>query len=172
MPKPIELRPQCVRIDAPRELVFHMLTAFRRGRVTGDNNESTNLISEDGDTKIVEFTTRAGLFAYTTVERVTLYAPGRIAFKHLDGPLAFSEEEFTLEENADGGMLLTHSGSFIWSRLPFFGWFGGIIYTRPMFHRVIRKHFATIKEAAEARAARSHVFRRQSDPPAGCGSAT
>ena len=157
----LDLKPQSVTIDAPRELVFQMLTAFRRGRVVGDNTESTRLISEDGDTKIVEFNTKAGPFIYKTVEEVTLSKPDSIAFRHLEGPLDFSEEQFTLEETSDGSTLLTHTGSFVWSRFPFFGWFGGVIYTRPMFHRVIRKHFAAIKTASEARAARSHVFRRR-----------
>ncbi len=156
----IELRPQCVEIDAPRELVFQMLTSFRRGRIAGDNAESTRLISEDGNVTTVEFITKAGPFSYRTLEEVTLFGPQRIEFRHLEGPLDFSEETFTLEETADGNTLLTHSGSFIWKRFPFFGWFGGIVYTRPMYHRVIRKHFVAVKEAAEARAARSHVFRR------------
>ena len=137
-----------------------MLSSFRHGRIAGDNAESTRLISEDGDVKTVEFVTRAGPFSYRTLEEVTLYVPERIEFKHLEGPLDFSEEEFTLDETPDGGTLLTHSGSFVWNRLPFLGWFGGVIYARPMYHSVIRKHFATVKEAAEARAARSHVFRR------------
>ena len=157
----IKLRPQSVEIDAPRELVFQLLTAFRRGRVAGDSSESTRLVSEAGDTKVVEFRTKAGPFTYTTVEEVTLFEPGRIAFRHVEGPLDFCEEEFTLEETPDGETLLTHSGSFIWSRFPFFGWFGGIIYTRPAYHRVIRRHFATVKLASEARAARSHVFQRR-----------
>ena len=109
----IKLGPQSVVITAPRELVFQLLTAFRRGRVDGDNTESTRLISEDGDTKIVEFKTKAGLITYTTVEEVTLFKPERIAFRHLEGPLHLSEEEFMLEETPDGGTLLTHSGSFI-----------------------------------------------------------
>ena len=155
------LKPQSIEIDAPRELVFQLLTAFRRGRVSGDNTESTKLISEEGDTKIVEFTTRAGWFTYRTLEEVTLFEPHKIAFKHLEGPLHFSEETFTLDETSDGGTILIHSGSFIWSRVPLFGWFGGVIYTRPMYHRVIRKHLAVVKQASEARAARSHVFRRQ-----------
>ena len=137
-----------------------MLSSFRRGRIAGDNAESTRLISEDGNVKIVEFITTSGPFSYRTLEEVVLHRPERIEFKHLEGPLDFSEETFTFDETPEGGALLTHSGSFIWKRLPFFGWFGGIIYTRPMYHRVIRKHFATVKEAAEARAARSHVFRR------------
>lgn len=156
---PIELKRQSVEIDAPRELVFQMLSSFRRGRIAGDNTESTRLISEDGNVKTVEFTTKAGPFSYRTLEEVTLHRPEKIEFKHLEGPLDFSEEEFTLDETPDGGTLLTHSGSFVWKRIPFFGWFGGVIHTRPMYHSVIRKHFATVREAAETRAARSHVYR-------------
>ena len=36
-----------------------------------------------------------------------------------------------------------------------------MIYTRPMFHRVIKRHLAAVKKSSEARAARSHVFRRR-----------
>ena len=157
---PIQLKSQSVEIDAPRELVFQMLSSFRSGRIAGDNAESTRLISEHCNVKTVEFITRTGPFSYRTLEEVTLHKPERIEFKHLEGPLDFSEEEFTLDETPGGGTLLAHSGSFIWKHFPFFGWFGGIIYTRPIYHSVIRKHFATVKEAAEARAARSHVFRR------------
>ena len=160
MSNPLVLNPQSVTIDAPRELVFQMLSSFRRGRIAGDDAESSRLVSEEGDTKIVEFRTKAGAFTYTTLEEVRLHSPERISFKHLQGPLDFSEEEFAFEEIGDGQTVLTHKGSFIWKRIPFFGWLGGVIYTRPMYHRVIRKHLAVVKEAAEARAARSHVFRR------------
>ena len=160
MPRPIELKPHAVVIDAPRELLIQMLTSFRRGAIPGEESEKSKLLSEDGDTKIVEFTTKAGPFTYTTVEEVTVHPPDRIVFKHLDGPLYFAEEEFRFEQTEDGGTLMSHTGRFIWSRFPFFGWFGGMIYTRPMFHRVIKRHLAAVKKAAEARAARSHVFRR------------
>ncbi len=160
MLNPIRLNSHTVTIDAPRELVFQMLTAFRRGGIAGDNAESSRLVSEDGNTKLVEFRTKTGPFTYTTLEEVTLYPPERITFKHLEGPLHFSEEEFTFEETRDGQTVMTHNGSFTWKRFPLFGWLGGVIYTRPMYHRVIRKHLDVVKESAEARAARSHVFRR------------
>ena len=161
MTRPLALRSQSVDIDAPRELVFQMLSSYRMGRIAGEDTESSKLISEDGNVKIVEFTTKAGPFTYTTLEEVELFPPEKIAFKHLEGPLHFSEESFTFHETDDGGTLMTHSGSIIWKTFPFVGWFGGVIYTRPMFHRVIRKHLAVVKEAAESRAARSHVFRRR-----------
>ena len=39
MSGPLVLKPQGVEIDAPRELVFQMLTSFRRGRIAGDYSE-------------------------------------------------------------------------------------------------------------------------------------
>jgi len=158
--RPIPLKDHSVTIAAPRELVFQMLSSFRRGRIQGDDSESSRLISEDGNTKVVEFRTKAGPFTYTTLEEVKLFPPCRITFKHLQGPLHFSEEAFAFEETEEGQTLMTHAGSFVWKRFPFLGWLGGVIYTRPMYHRVIRKHMAVVREAAEARAARSHVFRR------------
>ena len=100
--RPIELKPHTVVIDAPRELVFQMLTSFRRGRIPGEESERSKLLSEGGNTKTVEFTTKAGPFTYTTIEEVTVYPPDRITFKHLDGPLHFAEEEFTFEQTEDG----------------------------------------------------------------------
>ena len=138
-----------------------MLGSFRRGRAPRGSAESTRLICEDGDVKTVESRTKAGPFTYTTIEEVTLFPPERIAFRHVEGPLDFCEEEFTLKDTPEGGTLLSHRGSFIWKRIPLFGWLGGVIYTRPMYHAVIRKHLSAVKHAAEARASRSHVFRRR-----------
>ncbi len=161
MASPIKLRPHSVHIRAPRELVFQMLSHFGRGRLPGDNNESSKVLSRDGNTLTVEFKTKALFKTYTTVEQVTLHAPERIEFNHLSGPLAYAQEAFTFEQVSDTHTRLTHSGEFIWSRFPLFGRFGGLIYTRPVFERTIRLHLAQVKEAAEARAARSRVFPRR-----------
>ena len=160
MAKPIVLRPHTVRIRAPRELVFQMMSHFGRGRLPGDNNESSKVLERDGNRLTVEFQTKALFATYTTVEVVNLYPPERITFEHLSGPLHHAKEEFRFEDVEDRQTDLTHSGEFIWSRFPFFGWFGGIIYTRPVFERTLVKHMAQVKQAAEARAARSRVFPR------------
>ena len=67
MAKPVRLKDQSVLIDAPRELVYQMMTAFKKGGISGDNNESSKVISQDGDSLVVEFKTRAGWFTYTTL---------------------------------------------------------------------------------------------------------
>ena len=154
------LTPHEVIVDAPREMVFEMLTAFGRGRLPG-SKEMSRVIEKDGDRLVVEFTTDAIYKTYTTVEEVTLYRPDRITFKHLDGPLESCDEVFTFEDLPDGRTLWRHTGSF---RL---GWpvVGGVVgrnVTKRWFERVMRKHMREMKEAIEARAARSHVFKRRS----------
>ena len=158
--KPIRLRPHTIRIDAPRELVFQMMSHFGRGRLPGNNSEASRVVSREEDRLVVEFRTRAGFFTYTTLEEVTLYPPERIEFRHLAGPLAYAVEEFAFHAVTERRTELTHSGEFVWSRFPFFGRLGGLIYTRPVFERAIAAHMAQIKSAAEARAARSRVFPR------------
>lgn len=159
-PKPIRLRPQTIRIDAPRELVFQMMSHFGRGRLPGDNSEASRVICREGDRLVAEFRTRAGFFTYTTLEEVRLHPPERIEFRHLAGPLAYAAEEFAFRALTERRTELTHSGEFVWSRFPLFGRLGGLIYTRPVFERAIAAHMAQLKSAAEARAARSRVFPR------------
>lgn len=158
--KPIRLRPQTIRIDAPRELVFQMMSNFGRGRLPGDNSEASRVVCREGNRIVAEFRTRAGLFTYTTLEEVRLHPPERIEFRHMEGPLAYAVEEFAFRAVAERRTDLTHSGEFAWSGFPFFGWLGGLIYTRPVFERAIAAHMDQVKSAAEARAARSRVFPR------------
>ncbi len=157
---PVQLKTHCVLIDAPREMVFQKMTAFDRGQMPGDPDESSEVLSRDGDSLSVKFRNRAGFITYTSVEQVTLYPPGRITFKHLSGPLHYAYDEFLLEDR-DGQTLLSHRGEIVWSRVPLFGWLGAVLYTRPMFERVVARHMAVIKSTCEARASRSHVFRRK-----------
>ena len=164
MAKPVQLGSHDILIDAPRELVYQMMTAFNAGPMPGDSNESSRVISSDDDSQIVEFTSRAGFITYTSVEKVTLDAPERITFNHLSGPPPLrmrrvhsrgpgrpnavdSPRRDTLEPDPD-----------IWVGRT-------VLYTRPMFNRVVLRHMEIIKTAAEARAARSHVFRRKPKTP-------
>ena len=44
MAKPIKLNTHKILIDAPRELVFQMLSSIGRGKMKDDNNESSRII--------------------------------------------------------------------------------------------------------------------------------
>lgn len=155
----VVLTPHEVTVDAPREMVFEMLTAFGRGQLPGAK-EKTRVLEEDGDRLVVEFTTDAIYKTYVTLEEVTLHRPDRITFKHLDGPFESCDEIFTFEELPDGQTLWRHTGSFTlgW---PVVGKVVGRNITKRWFERVMRKHMREMKEAIEARAARSHVYKRR-----------
>ncbi len=71
-----------------------------------------------------------------------------------------SSEQFTLIE-VGGDTELAHDVEFIWNRIPLIGWFGGMVYTRPVFERTATKHMEHIRETCEAHPRRSHVFRRR-----------
>ena len=158
----VRLAQRRITIDAPRPLVFQLLSAFGRGHLPGDEGVSSSVMERDGNTLTVEFFTMEGKRRYRTVEQITLFPPERITFRHLEGPLPHSSEEFRMEEVA-GGTELSYQGD-IQCRMPFLpgrGWCVARFYVRPKYNRVIRQHMERLKEAAQARAARSHVFRRQ-----------
>ena len=88
--------------------------------------------------------------------------PARISSGRPLTTAAPGREEFVFND-IDGNTELIHNGEFIWSRIPFFGKLGGMIYTKRAFEKVIEEHMEQMKQATEARAARSHVFRRKDD---------
>ncbi len=159
MATPIKLRSHKILIKAPRELVFQMMSSIGRGGIKGDTNESSSVLCRDGDHMIAQFKTKAGPMSYTTIEEIDFEPPERITFKHLSGPLHYAWEEFVYRD-VDGDTEVVHNGEFIWHPFPLIGKLAGLMYTRPTFERVIEKHMKVIKDAAEERAARSHVFRR------------
>ena len=159
MTRPIELSRRRMLVKAPRELVFQTITSFGRRYRRDSVGDSSKLVSREGDRLTVEFRTRAGLFTYTTLEEITLHPPDRVTFRHLDGPLHYAFEEFTLTD-VDSDTDLCYEGEFIWSRIPIIGWIGAMVYTRPLFERAVARHMAHIRETCEARARRSHLFRR------------
>lgn len=166
MARPVRIKCHEVMIEAPRELVYQLMSSFGRGRLNGASSESSKVLSRSGNDLIVEFKTRAGRFTVTTIEQVTLDSPERITFQHVKGPFHSAREEFVLRE-AGGGMRLEHSGEFVWSRLPVLGWLVGRFILKRPFERVLEKHIEQLKAASEARARRSHVFRRTKAAPTG-----
>ena len=157
----VKLSDMALHINAPREMVFQMLSSIGKGSLPGVHGDSSRAMERDGDTIIAEFLTTSGKRIYRTVEKVQLYPPERITFQHLESPLIFSEEEFNLVERGDG-CELRYWGE-IGCRVPLLaglGWLIAKFYVKPKYDAVIRNHMTALKSAAEARAARSHVFRR------------
>lgn len=101
------------------------------------------------------------------MEEIRLFPPERITYHHLEGSLAYAHEDFFLDEVDDGGTELTYVAE-IGHRVPYLpgiGWLTAIVYIRNQYNALMREHIAHIKAAAEARAARSHVFRGRVPAP-------
>ena len=137
----VQLAKQKVRIAAPRELVFQMLSAIGKGNLPGAEGESSSVVERDGDNIVAEFVTVSGKRTYRTLENVVLYPPERITYSHLQGPLTSSDEEFLLQE-VEGGTELSYHGEIEcklrW--MPGMGWLAALLYARPKYNTVIRAH--------------------------------
>ncbi|MEE9199228.1 MAG: SRPBCC family protein [Dehalococcoidia bacterium] len=153
----IKLTPQSLFVKAHRDMLYQMVSAIGRGRLPGPSTMSSKLVSKEGNTLVAEFYTKVGRKTVTTLEEVTLYPSERISYRWLRGPVKYVYEEFLFRE-ADGGVELAHWGEFD-LKIPIFGWFIGRFYVKPRFERVVLEHMEELKQAAEARAARSHVFK-------------
>ena len=156
----VKLTPRRSYIEAPREMVFQMLTSFGKGGLPGSEGDTSKVLERDGDTVVVEFLTSSGRRTYRTVERVQLFPPERVTFEHLEGPLWSAQEEFSLAEEASGTDM-HYQGDFEYKvqGMPGIGWLIAVIYIKRKYDAVIRDHMDRLKSAAEAHAARSHVFR-------------
>ena len=107
-------------------------------------------MERDGNRLLMEFHSRDGRKTYRTLEEVMLYPPERITFRHLEGPLHHSQEEFVFTE-ADIGTVMTHNGEIEcrmrW--LPGAGWAVARFYVKRRYERLVLRHMHDLKQQAE-----------------------
>jgi len=159
----VKLAQQVLTIKAPRSRVFQVFSSFEQENKSGandnqsgwdqpsDNGEGANVLEREGNRLIVEFTSREGRRLYRTLEEVHLFPEERITFRHLKGPLNYASEEFRLEELPEGTRM-TYRGQ-IECRMPFLpgiGWLVAILYVRPKYESLIKRHMRLLKETAES----------------------
>lgn len=141
----MRLRPQELRIEAPRELVFDVIASAGKE------------IGEAGEERLVEFETRWRGRVYKSTEAVSLERPHRIGYTWLMGPVLDVEEEILLTEVGPRTTQLRYRGSFA-PPAGATGWFRSITVVRPIFNRLVRNHLEEAKKLSEARALRSRVY--------------
>ena len=148
----VKLKTQSVVIQAPRSVVFKMISSFGDGvnGPAGDTEESKTLLERDGNRLLMEFRSRDGRKLYHTVEEVMLYPEERITFGHIEGPLHHSQEEFVFAE-VDSGTKMTHNGEIEcrmhW--LPIAGWAVARFYVKRHYERLVLRHMNSLKDRAE-----------------------
>lgn len=149
------LGPLAFEIEAPRELVYEVLSAPYLGRAS---EESIEVLAGDKSIVVAAHLTKVHFYEARTVEAVELEPPTRIGFRHLTGPVPEAVEEFRLEA-ASEGTKLHYDGRL---GIDFF-WLGRIAGRRwvvPQWNRAVAEHMGAVKEKAERRAERH----RERDP--------
>ncbi len=162
----VHVGPVTIDIAAPPQLVYQMLAAIGQGGQP--NGERAEILEDHGGELICDFWTSIALPGgrgrlVRTRERVTLLPPDRIEYEHLDGPVRGLREEIRVDIGVHLGTRLTYAGVYhptgTWDRLR------AMVVARPAIHRVMRSHFADVRDRAEARASRSRVFATERNQP-------
>ncbi len=153
-----------VHVHADRRLAFQLLTSWG---VTGPGGALRSKVLEKTDDRVLcEFYTpikAMGLkWVQKTVEWVTTEEPQLIEFEAIKAPLPVLLCKWSLDEW--GGCTKFKYDATIALHGSIFGWVFGMLFIRPMFHRMMKEHLNELRETIEARSARSRVFPQQPCP--------
>jgi hypothetical protein len=153
------LGPIQLRIDAPRELVYEILSAPYVGRA---RNDSIDVLARGESLVVASHLTKVHFYESRTVEVIDLEPPTRMGFRHLTGPVPHAVEEFKLEPEGEATELY-YDGElgidfFLLGRIAARRW------VIPQWHRAVGEHLEAVKAGAEQRARRARA-RESADGP-------
>ncbi len=162
----VRIGPVTIEIAAPPALVFQMLAAIGQG--AQQHGERAEVLEQRDGELVCDFWTRVSLPVgrdrlVRTRERVWVRPPDRIDYEHLDGPVKGLQETIVVGAGATGGSNLTYTGRYHPRGLA--DKLRATLLARPAIHRVMRAHFAELRDRAEARADRSRVFATERSQP-------
>jgi Polyketide cyclase / dehydrase and lipid transport len=145
-----ELGPIEIRIAAPRDRVFEMISEpYLRH---APQKSGIEVLARGQDLAVAAHHTKVHFYAARTVEAVSFEPPGKVGFRHLAGPVPHAVEEFALEE-VDGVTELRYSGQ-IGIDFFFLGRITGRHWVRPKWERAVRQDLEDLKQRAEELSAR------------------
>lgn len=156
------LGPLRTRIDAPRELVYEILSAPYLGRA---RNESIEVLARDDSLVVASHLTRIHFYEARTVEAINLEPPARMGFRHLTGPVPHAVEQFRLEPQGD--MTELHYDGELGIDFFVLGRIAGRRWVVPQWHRAVGQHLDDVKERAEQRSRRARSRASADDPRSG-----
>ena len=153
------LGPITFQIEAPRDLVFEIITAPYTGRAPSDSG--IDVLARSDELVVAAHHTQVHFYTARTVEIVVFEPPRRVGFRHLAGPVPYAVEQFELDESG-GRTELRYTGEvgidfFVLGRLAARHW------VRPQWERAVREHLEGVKGSAEQRAA-AHRARKPRAP--------
>ena len=146
------LGPLTWHIEAPREIVFEVISAPYLGRTPRALEAKLRVLERGADMVLAEHFTDAGRFVATTLETVRFNRPTRVDFRLVRGPVPYVVEWFDLRE-MKGGTDLEYGGELgtdLWS----LGRCWGDIVARK-WEAAVRSSLDSVKVEAERRASAS-----------------
>jgi hypothetical protein len=145
-----ELGPIEIRIAAPRDRVFEMISEpYLRH---APQKSGIEVLARGQDLAVAAHHTKVHFYAARTVEAVSFEPPGKVGFRHLAGPVPHAVEEFALDE-VDGVTELRYGGQ-IGIDFFFLGRIAGRHWVRPQWERAVRQDLEDLKQRAEELSAR------------------
>jgi len=145
------LGPIAWRIQAPRELVFEVISGPYLGRTPRALGQKLVVWERGTDLVLAaHFTRVAASLTATTLETVRFERPDRISFRLVRGPVPHLAESFVLEES-EAGTSLTWSGELGTDLWSIGAWWGGQVGRA--WEAAVRASLEGVKDEAERRAA-------------------
>ncbi|HJS49399.1 MAG TPA: SRPBCC family protein [Gaiellaceae bacterium] len=154
------LGPLVWHIEAPRDVVFDVLSAPYLGRTPRSLGRKLRVLECGNDMVLAEHYTHVGPLVTTTVETVRFEPPERVHFRLVRGPVPHVVERFELHETP-GGTDLEYSGELgtdLWAAGRLWG-----AATARFWEDAVRRSLDAIKVESERRAG-SKAGRRIASP--------
>jgi hypothetical protein len=145
------LGPLTVRIAAPRQLVFEVISAPYLGRTPRALERKLHVLERGEDMVLAEHYTSVGPLVTTTLETVRFEPPEWIHFRLVRGPVPYVLERFHLREEG-AGTELEYGGELATDLWAVGRWWGKLVAGR--WEAAVRASLDAIKVEAERRAHR------------------
>jgi hypothetical protein len=145
------LGPLTIAIDAPRELVFEVISAPYLGRTPRALERKLRVLERGEDMVLAEHFTDVGHFVTRTLETVRFRSPSEVVFRLVRGPVPHVVERFELRE-IDGETELEYGGELGTDLWVFGRWWAAAV--APRWEAAVRTSLGGVKAEAERRAAR------------------
>jgi hypothetical protein len=134
------LGPLTVRVEAPRELVFEVISAPYLGRTPRALAEKLRVVERSDDMVLAEHYTDIGRFVTSTLETVRFQPPSHVHFRLVRGPVPHVVEQFELRDEEP------------WTELEYSGELGTDLWAlgRWWGDRVARKWEAAVQSSLDS----------------------
>jgi hypothetical protein len=144
------LGPLKIRIDAPREVVFEVISAPYLGRTPRALEQKLRVVERGDDMVLAEHLTDTGRFVTSTLETVRFQPPSHVHFRLVRGPVPHVVEQFELFEN-ERSTDLEYTGELGTDLWALGRWWGDRVARK--WEAAVRSSLDGVKAEAERRAA-------------------